>query len=67
MIKLELSGKMLTFTIDAIEYRIAAYDREIANPSAHEDDVADMSNDRMVLRAALDHLTSENQKWREAL
>jgi hypothetical protein len=66
VIKLELSGKMLTFTIDAIEYRIAAYDRDIANPIASEDDIADMSNDRMVLRAALDYLKSENQKWREA-
>jgi hypothetical protein len=67
MIKLELSGKMPTFTIEAIEYRIAAYDRDIANPAAHEHHVADMSNDRMVLSAALDYLTSENQKWREAL
>jgi hypothetical protein len=67
MIKLELSGKMLTFTIEAIECRIAAYDRDIANPAAHEDDVADMSNDRMVLRAALDYFKSENPKWRPAL
>jgi hypothetical protein len=67
MIKLELSGKMLTFTIEAIEYRIAAYDRDITNPAVHEDCVADMSNDRTVLRAVLDYLTSENQKLREAL
>jgi hypothetical protein len=67
MIKLELSGKMLTFTIDAIEYRSAAYDRDIANPASNEDEVADVSNDRMVLRAALDYFKSENQKWRQAL
>jgi hypothetical protein len=66
MIKLELPLKMLNFTIEAIEYRIAAYDRDIANPSSSEDEVSDMSNDKMVLRAAVDYMKGLSKLYRDA-
>jgi hypothetical protein len=54
--QLRLSDKMLRFVIDAVEFRIAAYARDIADPVTSEDDAADAGNDRMLLNAALDYL-----------
>jgi hypothetical protein len=54
--QLRLSDKMLRFVIDAVEFRIAAYARDIADPVTSENDAADAGNDRMLLNAALDYL-----------
>jgi hypothetical protein len=53
---LRLSDKMLRFVIDAVEFRIAAFAEEIANPQSSEDAVADAGNDRMLLVSALAYL-----------
>jgi hypothetical protein len=65
MVQLELPLKMLDFTIEAIEYRIAAYERAIASGSTSEDEIADMGNDKMVLHCALDYLKAEADAFRE--
>jgi hypothetical protein len=53
---LRLSDKMLRFVIDAVEFRIAAFAEDIANPQSSEDAVADAGNDRMLLVSALAYL-----------
>ena len=44
LIEVRFSSKMLSFVIEAIEYRIAAYDRAMKDPAISENDLADMSN-----------------------
>jgi hypothetical protein len=66
LIEVRLSGKMLGFVIEAIEYRIAGYNRAMDDPTISEDDLADMSNDRAVLRAAADDMIARYERWKEA-
>jgi hypothetical protein len=66
MVKLELPLKMLNFTIETIEYRSAAYERVIKATGATEDDIADLSDDKMLLRCAVDYLRAESIKYRGA-
>jgi hypothetical protein len=54
--QLRLSDKMLRFVIEAVEFRIAAFARDINDPATSEDDVADAGNDRALLIAARDYL-----------
>ncbi len=56
---LRLSGKMLRFVIDAVEFRIGAFEADIANPQSSEDAVADAGNDRMLLLSALAYLREQ--------
>lgn len=56
---LRLSDKMLRFVINAVEFRIAAFEAEIANPQSSEDAVADAGNDRMLLLSALAYLREQ--------
>jgi hypothetical protein len=56
---LRLSGKMLLFMIDAVEYRIAAFDAEIADPRSDENTVADAGNDRMLLLSLLAYVREQ--------
>jgi hypothetical protein len=65
MIKLELPAKMLRFVIDAVEHRIAAYSRDLAEAILSDDELADIGNDRMVLMSALNYLRQQEQAWRE--
>lgn len=48
-----LSPKALRFTVDALEYRISAYEQELDNAELSEDQVSDLSNDLMFLEALL--------------
>ncbi len=66
LIEVRLSGKMLNFVIEAIEYRIAAYERAMDASAISEDDLADMSNDKLVLRAAADDMIERYKRWKEA-
>lgn len=66
LIEVRLSGKMLNFVVEAIEYRIAAYERAMDDSSISEDDLADMSNDKLVLRAAADDMLERYKRWKEA-
>jgi hypothetical protein len=54
--ELRLSSKMLRFVIDAVQFRIAAFAATIDDPQASEDEVADASNDRSLLTAALAYM-----------
>jgi hypothetical protein len=59
--QLRLSDKMLLFIIEAVEYRIAAFTREIDDPAMSEDDVSDASNDRALLMAARAYLIGRSE------
>ncbi len=50
---INLSPKALRFTVDALEYRISAYEQELDNAELSEDQVSDLSNDLMFLEALL--------------
>jgi hypothetical protein len=54
--ELRLSRKTLRFVIDAVEYRIAEFNRVIEDSVSTEDHIADASNDRMLLINCLDYL-----------
>jgi hypothetical protein len=54
--QLRLSSKMLRFVIDAVQFRIAAFTAIIDDPQASEDEIADASNDRGLLFAALAYM-----------
>jgi hypothetical protein len=58
---LRLSGKMLRFVIEAVEFRIAAFTRDIDDPAMSEDDVSDASNDRALLMAARAYLIGRSE------
>jgi hypothetical protein len=67
MIQLELPSKFVRFIIEAVEYRIASYERGIADPDVHEDDRADMGNDKALLQCAAEYLREKHQKHVESL
>jgi hypothetical protein len=58
---LRLSDKMLRFVIEAVEFRIAAFTRDIDDPAMGEDDVSDASNDRALLTAARAYLIERSE------
>jgi hypothetical protein len=60
--QLRLSDKMLLFIIEAIEFRIAAFTRDIDDPAMGEDDVSDASNDRALLMAARTYLKDRSEQ-----
>jgi hypothetical protein len=57
--ELRLSAKMLNFVIEAIDFRIAAHVRDLANPETSENDAADIGNDKMLLQTAVDYMRGE--------
>jgi hypothetical protein len=59
--QLRLSDKMLRFVIEAVEFRIAAFTRDINDPATNEDDAADAGNDRALLLAARDYLVERSK------
>jgi hypothetical protein len=59
--QLRLSDKMLRFVIEAVEFRIAAFTRDINDPAMSEDDVSDASNDRALLMAARAYLIERSE------
>jgi hypothetical protein len=65
MIKLELSAKMLRFVIEAVEERIAGYSHALEDATLSENELADIGNDWMVLRSAVDYLKQVEQAGRE--
>ncbi len=59
--QIRLSSKMLLFVIEAINFRIAAFTQVCDDSAASENDVADASNDRMLLIAARDYLQEQSK------
>jgi hypothetical protein len=66
MIKLELPAKMLRFLIEAVEFRIAAYARDIAEKALSEDEISDISNDAVLLRSLTTELHRKDNEWTNA-
>ena len=52
----ELNGKLLDFTIEAVDFRIKAYQKQMADKKTSEDDYADMGNDSKVLEVIKQYL-----------
>jgi hypothetical protein len=61
-INIELSGKFLNFAIEALDFRIKAYKKDLANPHISEDEQADISNDLMVLESLLEEWQQEEKE-----
>jgi hypothetical protein len=53
---MNLSPKALRFMVEALEYRIAAYERQLEAADVTEDEAADVSNDLMFLESILQEL-----------
>lgn len=63
MIKFELPAKMMLFLIEAIDFRIAAHNMQIASGVLDEDDVADASNYRALLQSMVGYLRRREAEW----
>ena len=46
-----LSPKAMRFTVEALEYRISAYEQQLEQSDLHEDEVSDLTNDLMFLES----------------
>jgi hypothetical protein len=66
MIKLELPAKMLRFLIEAVEFRIAAYAKDVAENVLDENEVSDISNDAALLRSLTTELRRKDNEWTNA-
>jgi hypothetical protein len=52
-VAMQLSPKAVRFLVDAVEYRITAYQAQLASQDLDEDTTADLSNDLLFLEALL--------------
>jgi hypothetical protein len=66
MITLELPAKMLRFLIEAVEFRIAAYAKDVAENVLSENEVSDISNDAALLRSLTIELRRKDTEWTNA-
>jgi hypothetical protein len=48
-----LSPKAMRFTVEALEYRISAYEQQLERTDLHEDESSDLTNDLMFLESLL--------------
>lgn len=48
---MELSPKAIRFIIEALEYRIHAYEKRLKMPELEEDEASDITNDMMFLES----------------
>ena len=48
-----LSPKAMRFTVEALEYRILAYTKQLESPDLQDDEASDISNDLMFLESLL--------------
>jgi hypothetical protein len=53
---MNLSPKALRYTVEALEYRVAAYEQQLENTDLDEDQIADLNNDLMFLESLLQDL-----------
>lgn len=53
---MNFSPKATRFIIEAIEYRIAAYQRQLEIENLNEDEISDITNDMMFLASLLQEL-----------
>ena len=48
-----LSPKAMRFTVEALEYRISAYEQQLERSDLPEDEASDLTNDLMFLESLL--------------
>ena len=48
-----LSPKAMRFKVEALEYRISAFEQQLERADLHEDEASDLSNDLMFLESLL--------------
>ncbi|NJR40836.1 MAG: hypothetical protein HC781_20850 [Leptolyngbyaceae cyanobacterium CSU_1_4] len=53
---MNLSPKAVRFLVEALEFRIAAYQVQLDKPDFNEDDASELTNDMMFLEALLQEL-----------
>jgi hypothetical protein len=53
---MDLSPKALRFMVEALEYRVAAYEHQLETSDIQEDEAADVTNDLMFLESLLQDL-----------
>jgi hypothetical protein len=53
---MNLSPKALRFMVEALEYRVAAYEQQLETSDFQEDEAADVTNDLMFLESLLQDL-----------
>jgi hypothetical protein len=53
---MNLSPKALRFMIEALEYRVAAYEQQLETADLPEDEASDLNNDLMFLESLLQDL-----------
>jgi hypothetical protein len=53
---MNLSLKALRFMVEALEYRVAAYEQQLETSDFQEDEAADVTNDLMFLESLLQDL-----------
>jgi hypothetical protein len=64
---MDISSKALRFVIEAVEHRLAWYERELAREDLPDDDRADLSNDCMYFQSLLLAMKAAEQDERQAL
>jgi hypothetical protein len=57
-----LSPKAVRFIVEALEFRIAAYQRQLSDEELDEDESADIGNDLMFLKSLLQSLQQASQQ-----
>ncbi|MCK5831653.1 MAG: DUF2310 family Zn-ribbon-containing protein [Methylococcales bacterium] len=55
----DLNGKLLNFTLEAIDFRIKTYQEKMNDKNTSEDDYSDIANDSMVLETIKRYLEGE--------
>jgi hypothetical protein len=59
---MNLSPKAVRFLVEALEFRMAAYQTRLDSEGLDEDDVADLTNDLMFLESLLQELKKMQNK-----
>ncbi|NJL41183.1 MAG: hypothetical protein HC899_34010 [Leptolyngbyaceae cyanobacterium SM1_4_3] len=59
---MDLSPKAIRFIVEALEFRIAAYQQQIENEALDEDELSDIGNDVMFLQSLLQALKQSSDR-----
>jgi hypothetical protein len=66
MVRIEFSAKILRFLIEAVDFRMAAWQAQMALGTLDEDAMSDISNDTALLRALNLDLKRREAEWNKA-
>ncbi|MGI2908862.1 hypothetical protein [Tolypothrix sp. VBCCA 56010] len=56
---MNFSPKAIRFIVEALEYRIEAYQKQLETENLNDDEVSDITNDMMFLESLLQELNKE--------